>query len=120
MTTYTSESIAEGLEFFCEGAQMAFLTEPDDTNAKRFLKGYITGQEDAALLHLTGKLLATGMPIRLGTGVFNHTARETLEMLLNAYLWPYFCEDDLVEQKIRASSHCGQLPAPKRRAQAAA
>ncbi len=120
MPKYTREPIAEGLQFFCEGTQAAFLTEPDDTNAKRFVKGYIAGQEDAALLHLTGKLLAAGKPICLGTGVFNHTVRETLEMLLNTYLWPYFCEDERVEQKIRASGHSGQLPVPKRRTQAAA
>jgi hypothetical protein len=113
MGKYTQDPIVKKLAHFCEHVQKQYRAHQQEANPRDFLETHIQELDARALIHLHGELISADVNTHLGGSWANLSPKGAARLFLKAYLWPYFCEDPLVQTKIRDSGHAGCLPVAK-------
>lgn len=119
MGKFTQDPIIKKLAHFCEHVQKQYRAHQQEVNPRDFLEAHIQELDARALIHLHGELITADVDTHLGGSWANLSPKRAAELFLKAYLWPYFCEDELVEAKIRQGGHSGGLPVARPQARTA-
>jgi hypothetical protein len=113
MGEYTQVPIIKELAHFCGHLQKQYRAHQRDAHPREFVEEQIKELDDKTLVYLHGELISADVNTHLGGSWANLSPKGAARLFLKAYLWPYFCEDPLVQTKIRDSGHAGCLPVAK-------